>query len=299
MDEVKAYRPLKSSHAFHYTIRGVRYAVRMWGPKKARSLVLLHGIRDTSASFQFIVDALQMEWRIIAPDWRGHGGSDRTNYEYWFHDYVADLDQILEILLPDQPADLVGHSLGGNVASVYAGLRPERVAHMISIDAFGFLEPSDTEFADRLSRWLQKGRSQRSPKTYKSIDEMALKLCEANRRLTHGKAMYLAKTLSRPRRDGFTWQFDGSERRSMPTMHTLREWAACWGRITARKLWIAASDIRPGSLAADPKSYAFMVDHIHPESVISIPNTGHSIHHDAPTRLAEIIEGFMCDRDVT
>src|SRR6202795_3667938 len=248
MDDAKVYLPLKSSDVAYYAIRGVKYAVRMWGSKNARSLVLLHGIRDASASFQFVVDALQKEWRIIAPDWRGHGGSDPTNYEYWFHDYVADLDWILELLLPNQPVDLVGHSLGGNVASVYAGLRPERVAHMLSIDAFGFLEPSDTEFADRLSRWLQKGRCRRIPKIYRSIDEMALKLCEANPRLTQDKAMYLANTLSRPRRDGFTWQFDGVERRSMPTMHTLREWVACWGRITARKLWIAASDIRPGSL---------------------------------------------------
>jgi len=74
---------------------------------------MLHGWMDVSASFQFVVDALRRSWRVLAPDWRGYGLTDRAQADcYWFPDYLADLDQLLDALLPDEPVALVGHSMG-------------------------------------------------------------------------------------------------------------------------------------------------------------------------------------------
>jgi pimeloyl-ACP methyl ester carboxylesterase len=83
----------------------------------------------------------------------------------------------------------------------------------------------------------------------------------------------------------------------MPTLHTQGEWIACWRGITAPKLWIAAADPLPGSLRSDPKAFAFMCDHIGPESLIFLPDTGHNLHHDAPLQLAQVIEKFLCGED--
>jgi pimeloyl-ACP methyl ester carboxylesterase len=292
MDE-EAYQPLKPSRELSCDIRGVNYLVRRWGPDSAPPLVLLHGTRDTSHTFQFLVDALKGDWRIFAPDWRGHGQS-RCAGHHWFHDYLADLDLLLGTILPDQTVDLVGHSLGGNVACVYAGLRPERIRHVVSLDAFGMRAPGESGFPDMLSNWLRSIQSKPSHRRYESIRQMAQRLCSANHRLGCDKGLYLAHNLSRPLPDGgFTWQFDLTGRRSMPTLHTLGEWVACWSKITAPRLWIAAAEALPGTVKSDPQAFRFMRDHIEPASLVVVPDTGHNIHHDAPLQLAEIIEEFL------
>ncbi len=92
---------------------------------------------DGSASFQFLVDELQKDWNVIAPDWRGFGLSGWAREGYWFPDYYADLDALLALYAAEQPAQLVGHSMGGIIASAYAGIRPERVARVVSLEGFG------------------------------------------------------------------------------------------------------------------------------------------------------------------
>ena len=288
------YSPVKPSKTAHYEIRSASYLVRTWGSESARPMVLLHGMRDTSATFQFLVDALKGNWRIIAPDWRGHGQTKSAGHRYWFHDYLADLDALLELLVPDQVVDLIGHSLGGNVASAYAGLRAAKVRHIVSLDAFGILEQSDSKFADLLADWLPSARRKVAPPRYRSVEAMADKLCSSNQRLGRDKALYLAVNSSRRLSgDAFTWQFEADYRRSMPTFHTLDEWIACWRRITAPILWIAAADSMPGTVASNPESFAAVRAHIAPESVIRLPDTGHNVHHDAPVQLAGIIEQFL------
>src|SRR5687767_4736920 len=117
---------LRKSESLFFEIRGLRYHVRRWPASStsagARKVVLLHGWMDVSASFQFLVDALRGDWDVYAPDWRGYGLTDRGRSDcYWFADYIADLDCLLEAIESDQAVNLVGHSLGGNVACMYAG----------------------------------------------------------------------------------------------------------------------------------------------------------------------------------
>jgi pimeloyl-ACP methyl ester carboxylesterase len=123
---------------------------------------------------------------------------------------------------------------------------------------------------------------------------MARKLREANRRLSSAKARFLADSLSRQLPDGeWTWQFSGSMRRSIPTLHSLEEWVACWRGITADKLWIAAADSLPGTVRSNPEAFAFMCEHIGSASLKFLPDTGHNLHHDAPAELARMLESFL------
>jgi pimeloyl-ACP methyl ester carboxylesterase len=268
--------------------------VRTWGGESAPPLVLLHGTRDGSASFQFLVDSLKGDWRIVAPDWRGHGQTQSPAGGSWFHDYLADLDVLLEVIFPDQPVALVGHSLGGNVASVYAGLRPERVRHMISLDAFGVVPLNEADVVREIQNWLLSARRKPEHKRYHSVAAMARKLCASNRRLSWDKALYLAANMSRPLADGgFTWQFDLVLRRSTQTLHTLGEWIACWQKITAPKFWIASADGLPGTVRLDPKLFSIVQSIIDPSSLQVLADTGHNLHHDAPVPLADMIERFL------
>jgi pimeloyl-ACP methyl ester carboxylesterase len=290
-----AYTPLKLSRTERHDIRGADYCVRRWGDSTARPLVLLHGTRDASVSFQFLVDALREEWQICAPDWRGHGGSQSPDCGYWFHDYLADFDRLLERLFPNQAVNVVGHSLGGNVATVYAGLRPERIERVVSLDAFGMLARDENDFATALDKWLQTLRTRPVQKHYASIAEMAQRLCAANHRLGEDQALYLASNLSKPLPDGqFTWQFELILRRSAPTFRTLAEWVACWRKIRAPKLWIASADGLLGTARADPESFAYICRELGAESIQFLPDTAHNVHHDAPRPLAAMIERFLC-----
>ena len=89
---------MRKSESLFLDIRGLRYHVRRWPGTGAPKMVLLHGWMDVSASFQFVVDALRGEWDIYAPDWRGYGLTGRGKSDcYWFPDYIADLDLLLEI----------------------------------------------------------------------------------------------------------------------------------------------------------------------------------------------------------
>ena len=122
-------------------VRGLRYHLREWGAgaDAARTLVMLHGWMDVSASFQFVVDALDRDWCVVAPDWRGFGLSARA---------PARLLLVSRTTWPTSNASsmtssgagrrwLVGHSMGGNVALMYAGVRPQRVRAVVNLEGFG------------------------------------------------------------------------------------------------------------------------------------------------------------------
>ena len=148
---------MRHSESLFLDVRGLRYHVRHWRGEPRRKLFLLHGWMDVSASFQFLVDALRAEWDVYAPDWRGYGltawsGSDN----YWFPDYIGDLDFLLGRLQPDAPVDLVGHSLGGNVAALYAGVRPARIAKLVNLEGFGLPPTRPEQAPKRYLHWLEE-----------------------------------------------------------------------------------------------------------------------------------------------
>lgn len=290
-----AYAPRLPSRLSHVEVRGLRLALREWGAADAPLLLLLHGHRDASPTFQFLVDALQRDWRIVAPDWRGHGASAWATQGYWYQDYLADLDALMERISPHAPARLVGHSLGGNIACVYAGLRPDRVARLVSIDGFGLKHREADEAPDHLRLWLDASRRRPAERVYADAAEMAERLRKANPRLTQERAQFLAREVARPVAGGFAWAFDPAHRRPFATLHRVDEWAACWRRIAAPTLWVVAGD----RFARMPRAGAYGFDWRlaqipHARSVL-VEGTGHNIHHDAPERLAAIVEPFLAD----
>src|SRR3954465_3774210 len=129
---------LRASESLFFDVRGLRYHVRHWPSRGAPKGVLLHGWMDVSASFQFLVEELRRDWDVYAPDWRGYGLTDWGKSDcYWLPDYLADLDALLDQVDSSSSVNLVGHSLGGNVAVMYAGVRPARVAKLVNLEGFG------------------------------------------------------------------------------------------------------------------------------------------------------------------
>jgi pimeloyl-ACP methyl ester carboxylesterase len=286
---------MKPSQSHIHTIRNLRYHVRTWGDARAPRLFLLHGWMDVSASFQFLVDCFEREWYVVAPDWRGFGLTAWAPGGYWFPDYYADLDALLEIYQPDAPAFLVAHSMGGNVASTYAGMRPHRVAKLISMEGFGALRAAPADAPKRYARWLDQLRHPPLFKSYASFEEVAARLTKNNPRLTADKAHFLAQHWAKVVAPGnVALHSDPKHKLVNPVLNRLEEILACWRHITAPVLWISgaqssASGWRTDSAAQLAERKAAIRDF----HEVILEDCGHMMHHDQPARLAAAVERFL------
>lgn len=287
--------PARVSRSRDISVRGRRYQLREWGPPDAAPVLLLHGARDGAATFQFLVDALPGDWRFIAPDWRGHGGSDWTPGNYWLSDFVGDLDALVDEIGLGVGLSIIAHSMGANIASLYAGLRPERVSRLVLLDALGnMLDLSPVPIVETLLRQLRSIRPRAPGNAYPSLAAMAERLMAANARLGVGQAQFLAAALSRPAADGgYVWSKDPSFVRSFPTLHTTEEWSACWARIVAPVLCLFSSDPRPHAVTTAPAEVRARAAHFRDIRIATIPDTGHNLHHDAPDAVAAAIHDFF------
>ena len=176
------------------TVRGLRHHVRQWGTPGAPKLFLLHGWMDVSASFQFVAQTLARRWHLLAPDWRGFGLTDWPVAEgrsesYWFPDYLADLEALLDVYAePGEAINLIGHSMGGNVACLYAGVRPARVRRLVNLEGFGLPPAPATAAIRQLGRWLDDLQAPPTLRAYASLDDVAARLRRTNPRLTPERA---------------------------------------------------------------------------------------------------------------
>lgn len=288
---------MKSSRSEFLELRGRRIHARIWGHDGAPTLFLLHGWMDVAASFQFLVDAFSREWRVIAPDWRGFGLSAWNNDAYWFPDYIADLDLLLTHYSPDAPAHLIGHSLGGNAACLYAGICPDRVASVVTLEGFGLYVGALTEAPDRYRKWLDELRAGPVSNRYASRAEFAARLQRGNPRLSNEQAAYLSLHLGQETEDQhIVVAADPHHKLPSPGVYHLEDSMACWRRITAPVLWLAARESFIMKRFLEPEGEADYLERIacfRDIRVEMLEDAGHNMHHDQPGRLAKLLEEFL------
>jgi len=277
------------------TLRGMRLHVRVWGDDDAPLLFLLHGWQDFSGSFQFLVDALQGSWRCIAPDWRGFGQSQWNHGGYWFPDYVADLDGLLDHYSPTEPARLIGHSMGGNVACVFAGVRPQRVSHLVSLEGFGMPGNDPDEAPGRYTNWLDQMRKPPKARHYADRAALAQRLRRINPRLTEPRAAFLAQHFGAEQADHIEVASDPYHKVLTPYPYRLEEAKACWRRVTAPVLWVEADDSTAMMMyrGLGDTDYQARWSCFQNLRRVLLANASHNMHHDQPEQLAQLIEEFM------
>ena len=287
---------MRQSESLFFDIRGLRYHVRHWPGEASRRLFLLHGWMDVSASFQFLVDALGPGWDVLAPDWRGYGLTDWAKADsYWFMDYVADLDMLLERIQPEAPVNLVGHSLGGNVASVYAGTRSGRIAKFVNLEGFGMSRSSPDQAPERLQRWLEELRAPPALRAYGNFSMLADRLQKNNPRLLRERAEFLARHWGKEVTGG------GVELRSDPahkivnaTLSRLEEMLAFWRLVSAPVLWVDAAESKTlKMIGIDSQDYAARRAAYRSLRYVTVQEAGHMLHHDQPEKVAQLIAAFI------
>ena len=295
---------MKPAESHSIDLRGMRHHVLTWGDASAPRLFVLHGWMDVGASFQFLVDALSGDWHVIAPDLRGFGRSEWQPQGYWFWDYVADLDALLERFSPGAPARLLGHSLGGNVVMHYAGARPARVAKVVSLEGFGIPFEQPEVAPRKMTRWLDALRAPEGFRPYADMERVADRLQKTNPRLTRDKALFLASHWAHVRPDGrVELRSDPRHKLPFPTVYRMEEVLAVWRAITAPVLWVAAAQSHiPRWLDAHPEGEMGTDDlggvrrrmaAVPNARLARVDDAGHMLHHDQPQAVARIVEPFL------
>jgi pimeloyl-ACP methyl ester carboxylesterase len=292
-----SYQPLRPAHIETLTVRGLRQRVTWWGDRTGSPVVLLHGFQDCGATWQFLADCLPPDWCLAAPDWRGFGHSEWAAGGYWFADYFADLEALLDMLVPEAPARIIGHSMGANIAQIYAGIRPQRVAWLANLEGFGLSRTRPEDAPARYARWLDELRQPPREGRYRSVAQLAGLLRARNPRLAPDRAEFIAGAWTRPvpgTSDATDVEllFDPRHRLVNPVLYRREEAEACWARIGAAVLLVtgdADDDNRFKSARASTDDLRASIRNL---EIAVVPGAGHMLHHEAPELLARHIVAY-------
>ena len=177
---------------------GLTYHALEWDDDDAsrdHTVILIHGFLDSAWGWVPTVRAgLSPRFHVVAPDMRGHGDSDRIGGGGYYHflDYLADLHELIGAL-GRRRVSLVGHSMGGTIASYYAGTYPDRIHRMALLEGVGPPELG-TSAPDRVAAWLSawKRVRDRPQNSYATVAEAASRLRSRDALLDEDTAVELA-----------------------------------------------------------------------------------------------------------
>ena len=265
---------------------------------------------DVAASYQFMVDAFSADFMrgrtLIAPDWRGFGQTPSGGADHYaFADYLGDLDFLLDHFVGQRPVDLVGHSMGGNIAMLYAGVRPERIRRLVNLEGFGMPATQAEQAPLRYAKWMDGlkalHRGELALKPYDSLAGVARRLMKTNPRLDSDKAHWLAQHWSAPvvQADGSTqWRILGDAAHKIVSAQLYRweEVQAAWQRITAPLLAVQADSDSMSQwyhCKYTLEQYHERLKSVAQCQIAVIEDAGHMLQHDQPQQLAALLEAFL------
>jgi pimeloyl-ACP methyl ester carboxylesterase len=307
------YQVKRAARSEFVPLRNQNYHVLAWGQPSTDTppLMLVHGWMDVAASYQFMVDALSTDFMqdrfVIAPDWRGYGlSTGAVTDNYWFADYLADLDHLVDHYAQGRSIDLVGHSMGGSVVMHYGGIRPHRVRRLVNIEGFGGPASRPDQAPKRYAKWMDElkayARGEMALRSYDSSAAVARRLSKTNPRLARDqagrdKAQWLATQWAREN-DAGQWEILGHAAHKIGNAQLSRvdELLEIYKCLTMPVLAVEAGDSPlPGWWRGK-----FSLDEYHqrlqcvPDCRIAvIEDAGHMLHHDQPGQLAHMLEEFL------
>jgi pimeloyl-ACP methyl ester carboxylesterase len=273
---------------------GLAYHVLEWGDAADHdhTVVLVHGFLDLAWTWDEIAAQLAAGFHVVAPDLRGHGDSDWVGPGGYYHffDYVADLDAVIARLGRTR-VSVVGHSMGGSVASYWAGTRPDRVSRLALLEGLGPPEIT-VPVPERTARWIAtwiEARA-RGGRVMADADDAAQRLLRHDPLLVPARARRLVDHGTAPVPGGVTWKHDPLHLTAGPYLYRRDVAAQFWSRITAPVLVVdgGASRMRvPDAEATERMAHFRDVRH----EVLA--DAGHALQRHRPAELAALLAEFL------
>jgi esterase len=266
---------------------GLSLRVIEWGPQAAMPVVMLHGIRGYAQTFAALAGSLGPTFRTIAYDQRGRGESDWDPARQYYTDaYVRDLEAVVERLQLER-FDLLGHSMGGIAAIVYAAANPRRVRRLVVEDAGpGAFE--DSAGAVRIRQELTS-----APGSFESWEAAVEFMRRLRPSVTEAARQERLRNMLKQRGDGtWTWQYDHAgiaEARLNPEPSRVVD---LWPHVDA----IASSTLilrggRSDYLKRDTAEA--MSARNHNIQWREVADAGHYVHDDQPEIVARLVGSFL------
>ena len=276
-----------------YQSQRLRLAYWVWGDADKPPLLMVHGLRDHSRSWDRIAEALSDQYRVVAPDLRGHGDSEWTKGStYELNEFVLDLSALIDLLGGRVTA--LGHSMGGRSMLLTAGAFPEQFERIVAIEGTGFSRGEPLPRGpERLRQWAQHARAQerREPRIYREFGDAVQRVREANRRLTPETAEHLARWGARGIDGGFAWKYDPWTFALGDMPVPPEEYHNYWTTITAPILHLIGSDGAARAVRSGKPIESYFQD----ARTQIIPDAGHWVHHDQPDAVIAAVRGFLGD----
>jgi pimeloyl-ACP methyl ester carboxylesterase len=190
-------------------VHGLKLTIREISPEgqhEAHPVVCLHGWLDSSAAFDPVARGRPGRW--IAMDQRGFGQSDHIGAGGYYHfgDLLPDLDALVNSL--GGPVDLVGHSMGGGVAAMYAAIRPENVRRLVVAEGLGAIEFGEKTIIERMRAHLDGMRYRPNPVRFNTAEEGMQRLLKRHPGLNPSHAAQLVQHGISEDEHGPRWAFD-------------------------------------------------------------------------------------------
>jgi pimeloyl-ACP methyl ester carboxylesterase len=272
-----------------YESQGLRLHVTDWGNAAAPPLILLHGGRDHSRSWDLIARALRPHFHVMAPDLRGHGDSEwAKGSSYTLSDHIYDLTPLASA---GRETVLVGHSFGGMISLAFAGTFPERVSRLVALDGAFLPSPSSSPIDVQVAKWIAQldSISRSKIRRFRDVAEAAERMAAHNKRLTAEQALHLARHAVRPNADGtFSWKYDPCQRAQAPYRLSHDDYTTLWSRIACPVLLLSASEsFIPDSAKAGRLRHFKQVEHQ------ILAGAGHWLHHDEPEEVLAALRSFL------
>ncbi len=260
------------------------------------TVLLLHGFLDSGGSWDRVASKLAASgFEVLVPDLRGFGQSERVGKGGYYHfpDYVADVDALVAQLDAETKLLLVGHSMGGTVACMFAGSRPERVEKLVLLEGIGPPAMPPELAVTRMRRWLNDLRRPRRHKAFASIQDAAQRLALHHARVpTSLLEDRVAHLTERNDDDELLWAHDPLHRTTAPSAFQVEVFKAFLAQISCPVLFIDG-----GPLGWHPDDEQQRLETL-PGSVVRVllEEAGHMMHWTCPEQVAEAITDFATEQ---
>jgi pimeloyl-ACP methyl ester carboxylesterase len=277
---------------------GLEHHVLEWlptGPMAASTVLLLHGYLDAAATWEAVAPALTAHGlRVLAPDLRGYGDGAwvPAGGYYHFPDYVFDVADLVEQLVPrGSPLLLVGHSMGGTIANMFAGTFPERVTRLALLEGAGPPDNAHEVAPDRLRKWVDDVRAIRGrpPRRMATPEEALRRLVGNHPRVPEdvlaGRLAALSRELAG---GGFAWKADPLHNTRSPAPFFAASWSAFARRVTCPVLFVSG-----GPLGWHPTDEETRVGAFATLERAEISGAGHMMHWTEPAKLTRLLLQFF------
>ncbi len=285
------------------TANGLAHRVLTWrarGERRAMPVVMVHGFMDAATSWDEVAPQIASAGHdVFALDLRGFGDTERVGAGGYYHfsDYLFDLSDVVDAIVPNAPhapIGLVGHSMGGSVAALWAGTFPERVARLALLEGLGPPASPESLAPDRVRGWIdgvrrENRRAQRPMTLDDAVDRLAVVNAHVPRELVARRAVQL----TRPSAEDpslLVWKFDPRHRTTSPIGFSLERWRAHVARITAPTLIVGGG--RRGFHTDDEDARIACFSRVRVEE---LADAGHSMHWTQPDALARLIVDHLAD----